>query len=153
MRSRNRWRFVIGVYRPNVGSGGRRTGQRWRESANFSGQREFAEGGRAKLREMAGAGETISGSALTAFSIPWDGLGSPAYVPQPPDPHHGAPHPPADGFGDSQIGRLVDVPAVCAAGTLSNRSSRSLPQAGQAGVSLPRTSSSNSSRHLAQVYS
>jgi hypothetical protein len=44
-------------------------------------------------------------------------------------------------------------PAVWAAGTLSDLVNRSFPQAGQAGFSLPRMSSSNSWPQSSQAYS
>jgi hypothetical protein len=42
---------------------------------------------------------------------------------------------------------------VCAAGTLSSFANRVDPQPGQAGFSLPRTSSSNSLEQRSQEYS
>jgi hypothetical protein len=65
-------------------------------------------------------------------------------------PHCGKPQPPA-GIG-LHVGRSREE-AVCAAGTLSSFSSFVLSHSGQCGVSLERTSSSNSAEHWRQLYS
>jgi hypothetical protein len=69
---------------------------------------------------------------------------------QPPMAHCGRPQLPA-GVG-LQIGKSRDE-AVCAAGTLSSFSSFVLSHSGQWGVSLDRTSNSNSAEHWRQLYS